>query len=173
MPRKFFKKFMPDPHVIKNNKTLRIFGDLLHDPNLWHMNRRSIAGAFAVGLFFAWWPVPFQMALAAAGAIVLRTNLPLSVALVWITNPVTMPPMFYLAYVVGTWIVGVPAMSFEMELSMSWLMHEMSTIWKPFLTGCLTLAAVSSALGFFAVNAIWRYSVVKKRGKRKPKDSSS
>lgn len=173
MPRKFLKKFMPDPHEIKNYKALRIFGELLHDPNLWHMSRRSVAGAFAVGLFFAWWPVPFQMVLAAGGAILLRTNLPLSVALVWITNPVTMPPMFYAAYVVGTWMLGVPEMSFKIELSMEWLMHGMAAIWKPFLTGCLTLGVVSSVLGYFGINYIWRHSVLKKREKKNIKDTTS
>jgi uncharacterized protein (DUF2062 family) len=172
MPRKFLKKFMPDPREIKNNKTLRIFGSLLHDPNLWHMSRRSVAGAFAVGLFFAWWPVPLQMLLAAGGAIMLRTNLPISVALVWITNPVTMAPMFYGAYVVGTWIVGTPEMSFEMELSIEWMMNEMLAIWKPFLTGCLTLGVVSSALGYFGINYIWQYSVLKKLREKKKRNSS-
>jgi len=163
MPRKFLKKYMPDLHEIKNNKALSIFGSLLHDPNLWHMNRRSIAGAFMVGLFFAWWPVPFQMVLAAGGAILLRTNLPMSVALVWITNPLTMPPMFYFAYVVGTWIIGVPEMAFSVELSMEWLMNELSLIWKPFLTGCLVLGVISSAAGYFGMNYIWGHLIMKER----------
>ncbi|MCK5002729.1 MAG: DUF2062 domain-containing protein [Gammaproteobacteria bacterium] len=163
MPRKFFKKFMPKPHEIKNNKALSIFGTLLHDPNLWHMNRRSMAGAFMVGLFFAWWPVPFQMVLAAAGAIVLRTNLPMSIALVWITNPLTMPPMFYFAYVVGSWIIDVPEVPFAMELSMDWLMSELSVIWKPFLTGCLVLGVISSAAGYFGMNYLWARLVMKQR----------
>jgi len=163
MPRKFLKKYMPDPHELKNNKVLSIFGNLLHDPYLWHMNRRSIANAFLVGLFFAWWPVPFQMALAAGGAILIRANLPMSVALVWITNPFTMPPMFYFAYVVGTWIVDVPEIPFAMELSMEWLMSELSVIWKPFLTGCLVLAIVSSAAGYFSMNYIWAHLIMKQR----------
>ncbi len=167
MPRKFLKKFMPDPHELKNYKSLRIFGNLLHDPNLWHMNRRSIAKAFMTGLFFAWWPVPFQMVLAAAGAILIRSNLPLSVALVWVTNPITIPIMFYFAYVVGTWIIGVPEMAFSMELSFEWLMNEMTAIWKPFLTGCLTLGVFSGLAGYFGVNWAWRYSVAKKRAQSK------
>ncbi|MCW8831681.1 MAG: DUF2062 domain-containing protein [Gammaproteobacteria bacterium] len=166
MPRKFLKKFMPDPHEIMHNKALSLFGTLLHEPNLWHMNRRSMAGAFMVGLFFARWPVPFQMLLAAAGAILLRTNLPMSIGLVWITNPITMPPMFYFAYVVGTWVVGAPEMAFSVELSMEWLMNELSLIWKPFLTGCLILGIISSAAGYFTISWLWGHIVMKERKRR-------
>lgn len=167
MPRKFFKKYMPTPHDIKNNKTLHVFGDLLHEPNLWHLNRRSVANAFAVGLFFAWWPVPFQMLLAAAGAIIARANLPISVMLVWTTNPVTMPPMFYFAYVVGVWIVGAPERAFSFEPSLSWLTSELHAIWKPFLTGCFTVAVISAVLGYISIALIWRYSIVKRHGERR------
>lgn len=166
MPKEFIKRFMPDPQMIKNHKSLRIFGELLHSPNLWHLNRRSVAGAFAVGLFFAWWPVPFQMILAAAAAILFHTNLPLSVAIVWITNPVTMPVMFYFAYVVGTWIIGVPATDFEFELTMEWLSHGLLAIWQPFLTGCLVLATISGAIGYASIQIFWRVSISRKRARR-------
>ena len=166
MPREFLKRFMPTPHEIRSNRYLKIFGTILHEPNLWHMNRRSVAGAFAVGLFFMWMPVPVQMVLAAGGAIVFRTNLPLSVALVWITNPVTIPPMFYFAYVVGTWVIGVTPMHFHFELSLSWLINELARIWKPFLTGCFLLGLISSITGYFTISNIWRYSVMKKRARR-------
>jgi uncharacterized protein len=169
MPREFLKRFMPTPHEIRSNRYLKIFGTILHEPNLWHMNRRSIAGAFAVGMFFMWMPVPMQMVFAAGGAILFRTNLPLSIALVWITNPVTIPPMFYFAYVVGTWVIGVPAMHFHFELSLHWLVNELSAIWKPFLTGCFLLAIISSITGYFTISNIWRYSVMKKRARRNGK----
>ena len=166
MPRKFFKRFLPSPQTIKNNKTLQIFGDWLHNPSLWHLSRRSVAGAFAVGLFFAWMPIPFQMALSAGAAILLGTNLPMSVALVWISNPVTIPPMFYFAYLVGTWIVGEPVMDFSFELTFDWLLNELAAIWKPFLVGCFTLAASSSLIGYLSIQGIWRYSVLRRRSTR-------
>lgn len=166
MPRKFFQRFLPHPKTIKENKTLQIFGDWLHKPDLWHLSRRSVAGAFAVGLFFAWMPVPFQMVLAAGTAIWIGTNLPLSVALVWVSNPVTIPPMFYFAYMVGTWIIGEPATDFSFELSFNWLLNELSAIWQPFLVGCFTMAASCSLLGYIIINGIWRYSVVSRRALR-------
>ncbi|MCW8855163.1 MAG: DUF2062 domain-containing protein [Gammaproteobacteria bacterium] len=167
MPRKFIRKFLPDPHKIRDHKSIKMFGTLLHEPNLWHLNRRSIASAFAVGLFFMWIPVPFQMALAAGAAIIIRSNLPISVALVWISNPLTMPPMFYFAYLLGTWILGVNEMHFVFEPTMDWLKTEMLIIWKPFLTGCLTLAIVSSALGFTSIRLLWRLAVLRYLDKKK------
>jgi len=163
MPRKFFQRFLPSPQTIKENKTLKIFGNWLHQPNLWHLSRRSVAGAFAVGLFFAWMPVPFQMVLAAGTAILIGTNLPISVALVWITNPVTITPMFYFAYIVGTWILGEPVGDFSFELTFDWLLNELSASWKPFLVGCFTLASSSSLIGYLTIQGIWRYSVLNRR----------
>ena len=61
MPKKFLRKFLPDPHTIRDHKSLQLFGKLLHDPNLWHLNRRSVSLAFANGMFFMWVPLPFQM----------------------------------------------------------------------------------------------------------------
>ena len=163
MPRKFFQRFLPNPKTIKENKALQIFGDWLHEPNLWHLSRRSVAGAFAVGLFFAWVPVPFQMVLSAGTAIWLGTNLPLSVVLVWVTNPITIPPMFYFAYIFGTWIVGAPVTDFAFELTMNWLLNELSAIWMPFLVGCFTLATISSIIGYLTVEGVWRYLILNRR----------
>jgi uncharacterized protein (DUF2062 family) len=166
MPRKFFQRFLPSPQSIKDSRTLKIFGEWLHKPNLWHLNRRSVAGAFAVGLFCAWMPVPFQMVLAAGAAIWIGTNLPLSVALVWITNPVTIPAMFYFAYLVGTWIIGAPLVDFSFELTFDWLLNELSSSWKPFLVGCFTMASICSLVGYLAIDGFWRYSVLSRRSSR-------
>jgi uncharacterized protein (DUF2062 family) len=167
MPRKFLKRFMPSHTEVKEHKYLRLFGNVLHEPNLWHVNRRSMAGAVAVGLFFAWVPVPIQMLLAAAAAIMFRTNMALSIVLVWISNPVTIPPMFYFAYLVGTWVIGQPPQHFAFELSFEWLGNELSRSWKPFLTGCFILATGSSIIGYFTISRLWIYTVRKQRARRK------
>jgi uncharacterized protein len=161
MPKKFIRKYLPDPHKIREHKSLKMFGTLLHAPNLWHLNRRSVSLAFAVGLFFMWVPVPFQMALAAGVAIIVQSNLPVSVALVWISNPVTMPPMFYFAYKFGAWQLSVPPSEFSFEPTTDWLLNEMMAIWQPFLAGCFTLAVVSSLAGFFGMRLIWRMHIIR------------
>jgi uncharacterized protein (DUF2062 family) len=161
MPRKLIKRLMPDHRTIREHKHLRFLGTLLHEPNLWHLNRRSASGAFAVGLFIAWVPVPFQMLLGAMGAILFRVNLPLSVTLVWVTNPLTMPPMFYFAYLVGTWILNEPgAAHIAFELSYDWLATELVAIWRPFLLGCFVAGVASATGGYLTVRGLWRLHLV-------------
>jgi len=162
MPKRIIKKYFPDHKTIKEHKHLQVFGSLLHDQNLWHLNRRSFAGALAVGLFVAFIPLPTQMIIAAAAAIVFRVNLPVSVATVWITNPITMPPMFYAAYWVGTLLLNIPPDPDALELSLDAMMSSLGEIWKPFLLGCFILGTASSAIGYILARLLWRWIIVKK-----------
>lgn len=167
MPKKFIQKLLPDPAAVKSNRALQLFGKILHEPNLWHLNRRSACGAFSIGLFFAFWPVPFQMWLSAAVAIPFRANLPLSVATVWVTNPFTMPPIFYGAYLLGSTVLGVESQPFHFEPTWEWIVNSLSTIGPAFLTGCAICSVVCSFLGYHALNWLWRLSVIKEWQKRR------
>ena len=126
MPRQFFKKISPSADTIKKQKCLGFLGKHLHSPMLWHLNRRSVSVAFAIGLFMMWVPFPSQMVYAAVFAILLSANLPISVALVWITNPNTIPPMFYFAYLFGTKILGHTPLDIKFEMTWEWLMTNLS-----------------------------------------------
>jgi uncharacterized protein len=167
VPKRLIKKFAPDHDVIRNHKHLRMFGNLLHDPNLWHMNRRSVSGAFAVGLFWAFIPIPMQMIMAAATAIPTRVNLPIAVALVWITNPITMPPMFYFTYCVGTWILGTPASTESFKLNLDYLSHSMSAIWQPLFLGSFVCALLAAGIGYCVMRGLWRLRVVRHLRRRR------
>ncbi|MGI9335066.1 MAG: DUF2062 domain-containing protein, partial [Gammaproteobacteria bacterium] len=88
--RKSLKRLLPSPRELRQHHGLRrFFGTLLHEPDLWHLNRNSVAWSVSVGLFMAFMPIPLQMVAAAAVAIVVGCNLPIAVTLVWITNPLT------------------------------------------------------------------------------------
>ena len=169
MPKRIIKRYLPDHEKIRDHKHLKILGPLLHDPNLLHLNRRSVSGAFAVGLFMAWVPVPFQMLLSALAAIFARVNLPISVALVCITNPLTMPPMFYFAYKIGAWTLGHPQSNVKFELTWEWLGQSLGDIWQPFLLGCFIVGIASSALGYIIINRLWRAHVLQSWKVRKEK----
>ena len=169
MPKRVIKRYLPDHDKIRDHKHLRLLGPLLHDPNLLHLNRRSVSGAFAVGIFLAWIPVPFQMLLSAVTAIIVRVNLPISVVLVWITNPITMPPMFYFAYKVGTWILGQTPQETEFKLTMEWFAQSIDEIWQPLLLGSFIVGIVCSVLSFVVIRWLWRLQVIRNWKERKAK----
>ena len=105
--------------------------------------------------------------MAAAVAIVARSNLPISVSLVWLTNPVTMPPIFFAQYKVGTLLLGAPERSMPMELSFTWLMSELQHIWQPLLLGSLIVGTVIAGLGYVLTLLYWRIWVSRNWQRRK------
>ena len=159
--RRHLRRVVPGAGEIRRHAFLRrVFGKLLFDIELWHLNRASVAGAVSVGLFMAWVPVPFQMILAAGAAISIRCNLPVAVALVWISNPVTAAPMYYGAYELGGWLLDVPPVDLRIDISLQWLLHELGRVWEPFLLGCFVIGIASAILGHVAVRLVWRAHVM-------------
>jgi len=171
MPKKLIKKIFPNQEQIRKHKSLQFLGTALHDPNLWHLNRRSVSGAFAVGLFMAFVPIPLQMVAAAVVAIIARVNLPISVMLVWITNPLTFGPIFYFAYKLGQLVLHAPPIAMNGNFGVEWFEEYFDDIWVPILIGSLLLSTFFSMLGYAGIRIFWRMHVVKrwkeKRRKRK------
>lgn len=161
MPRKFLKRLLPRPERVRGHRQLRWLGRLLDDPFLLHLNRRSVAGGVAVGLFTAFLPVPIQMLIAALAAILFRVNIIIAVTLVWITNPLTIPPLFYFTYSLGTWILGAPVHPAAFEPTLSWFWEKIEEIWQPLLLGSVLAGAVVSFAGYGVVHLLWRMHVVR------------
>jgi len=162
MAKRLIKKWFPAYESVRGHRALGMLGPRLRAPDLWHLNRRSVAGAFAVGLFVAFLPIPLQMLVAAAIAVWVRVNLPMSVLLVRVSNPLTMPPIFYTAYTIGRWILDEPKRSFRVETSLEWFTGDLLTIWKPLLTGSLVLAVIASVTGYFVIRVLWWLSVLER-----------
>jgi len=167
MPRKLIQRYMPDPETIRRHKSLQCLGSLLDKGCLWRLNRHSVALACLTGLFVAFIPVPFQMLIAAALAIGIHANLPISVALVWVTNPLTMPPIFFFAYKVGAWMLGTAPQPFAFHASAHWLFHGLVTVWKPFLLGCLISGLAVGVVGYIGSHLLWRGYVVYRHRRRR------
>ncbi|PID50685.1 MAG: ATP-binding protein [Proteobacteria bacterium] len=167
MPKHLFKKLAPHPDVIRNNRFLRPLAAYIHSPWLWHFNRHNVANALAIGLFCMWLPIPTQSVVAAMLAILLRANLPLSVLAVFITNPITMPPMFYFAYRLGCALLSVDPALNHLGMSFEAIWNTLTHSWKPLLLGCLILSMISSLTAYFSVHLFWRLHIIQRIKERK------
>lgn len=161
MPRKHFKRWMPNPAQLQENKATSFLGDLLHDPNLFHLNRHSVSVAFFFGLFIAFLPVPGQMIIGAACAWYFRCNLPITIALIWISNPFTIAPIFFFTYQFGTWILDKPVNHAESQFTWQWLADEIGNIWMPLFVGSIITGLFCGCVGYTAIKVFWRWQVIK------------
>jgi uncharacterized protein len=159
MPKRTLKQVLPSPAKIREIKSLGILGEWIYQPNLWHLNRYSASMAFFIGLFTAFVPLPGQMVIAALLAILVGCNLPLAVSLVWLTNPLTMPAIYYLAYRVGALLLDMPVKFVQFHLSWEWVGNTLVAIWEPFLLGCLVCGLAVGSLGYFVISMLWRWRV--------------
>ncbi len=168
MPKNFLKKYLPSPSEFKKNKSLHFLGDHLYAQNLWHLNRKSVSRAVFIGIFASFIPMPLQMVLAAILAIFFGANLPLSVALVWISNPLTWVPIFYSTYKLGAWILNVqPQNEFTIDLSIEWALNQLVEIWQPLFLGSLLSGLFFAILGYVIIKLLWRLHIVRHWKKRK------
>jgi uncharacterized protein (DUF2062 family) len=170
MPKKYFRKYLPSHESVRDNRYIGILGAALHHPNLWHLNRRSVAGGVAIGMLCGMIPGPIQMFSAAILAVVLRVNLPVAMAATWYTNPFTIVPLYYLANKIGTLITGeAPAVTAPLSIDFTldnigdwiWVLREwISAMGKSFVVGLCTLGAALSVASYFAVRGAWRLYIV-------------
>ena len=134
----------------------------LRDPALWAPTRRSVAGGVATGLFVGWMPVPLQMLVAAVLASALRVHVPVSVVMVWFTNPLTAGPLLYAAWRTGSNLLGTPARAVPPDGGLGALLANLGDAWPAVLAGCLFWGAVSAVVGFFATRLLWRIAAVRR-----------
>ncbi|NKB37155.1 MAG: DUF2062 domain-containing protein [Gammaproteobacteria bacterium] len=167
--RGFFKGLLPEHHEFRQHRQLGKLGSILHDPNIFHLNRHSAAGGIAIGLFLAFMPVPGQTFLAALLAIYFHVNLPLAVMFVFVSNPLTIPPLFYICYRTGAFILQKQPRKLNFELSLDWFSGVIYEIWDALLLGCLLLGTLSAVIGYVTIRLVWRIAIVRKWEERKEK----
>lgn len=166
--RSRLKKYLPDHETICRNRWLRPFASSLLHPRLWHLNRHSAAGGVAVGLFCGLIPGPLQMIGAAACALVFRVNLPLALIVTLYTNPLTIVPLYLLAYQLGRLVTGesdgfISPPEFSATDFVGWthaMQAWMLTAAQPLGIGLIALAISLATLGYLAVQAAWRLYLI-------------
>ena len=162
--KNYLKKFLPSYEIIQKSRWLRPFKTWLHHPNLWHLHRRSVAGGVAVGLFTGLIPGPLQMVGAALLAVLFRVNLPLALFTTLYSNPLTIAPLYLLAYELGALVTGqhnhlslahfaTPQLSWSSWAST--MLDWIASFGKPLAVGLPLLAITLSIVGYFSVRLLW------------------
>lgn len=123
---------------------------------------RSKAGGVALGVFIAFTPtVGIQMPIAFGLATLFGVNQPLAVAMAWLTNPVTVPPIYYFEYRVGAWLLGKDAIGSSGDFWRHWeavsaqypgywerVAHLAGDVGFPLFLGSLPVAVILAVISY-------------------------
>ncbi len=120
-------------------------------------NRKMITRGVVLGLFIAFIPMPMQMAAVLLFMPFFRFNVPIAIAMVWITNPFTMPPIYVVEYYTGSFFLGSEIG--EVHMSLEWFKDNIDDIFIPLYTGALFYSISSASLAYWAVTHFWKRSV--------------
>ncbi len=179
---------MADREKLERSPVLRPLAPWLLHPGLWSLNRRSVAGGIAVGLFCGLLPSPFQIFVAAIVSIAVHVNLPAAALATFYTNPVTVIPVYLVGLRLGIWIYealgyaptaiaddGTVAAGFPPPPEFLWSSFLQSTwdivVWMaglggPLLVGLLALGTLLAVGGYAVVWMVWGLTVSRSRQRR-------
>jgi len=158
--RKFFRK------KANSKGKLDTFLDKYKLPRAYfNINRKMITRGVFIGLFWAFIPMPMQMLAVIAVTPFVRFNVPVAIAMVWLSNPFTMPFMYYIEYLTGNLILGQEGIA-DMELSLEWFTNNISAVFLPLYVGTAFYAIVVSSLVYILLNWLWIRSVKEEKTKK-------
>jgi len=161
MIRKIFKKKPSDRNKID------AFLEKYNLPKAYlAVNRRMITRGVAVGLFWGFIPMPMQMLAVMATVPFIRFNVPIAISMVWLSNPFTMPPMYYMEYITGNFILGREGID-DIELTMKWFTENFDDILVPLYTGTAFYSIVVTSIIYLVINRLWVRSVHSEKKERK------
>jgi len=126
-------------------------------PEYLSTNRRMVSKAVFIGLFIAFIPMPMQMLAVIAMMPFFKFNVPIALAMCWLSNPFTMPPMYYMEYLTGSYILGTEVAPVEMTIE--WFSENIDDIFIPLYFGTLLYSVFGSLGGYWLVNHFWKGSV--------------
>lgn len=95
---------------IRANKS-NIIGRVAHS-DLFSIRAEPLCRGLAIGMFWACIPIPFQMFPALLFCLIGFANLPIAIICVWISNPLTYSPIFYVEYKIAAALFADSSLSF-------------------------------------------------------------
>jgi hypothetical protein len=161
--RSVFKtiRFLKHPRKLRQSPVMRWFARHFLDKRVWKPTQHTLSGGTAVGMFITLQLLPIQMPTATILSAIFRVNIPIAVALCWLSNPFTIPFIAWLEYAIGKWFLAlyttVPTTPFPNHLPESmvdaWMvLKEHAPV---MLVGGIILGAISALIGYIATGGIW------------------
>lgn len=171
MVKQLLQSWLPSPERVSSMKMMKMFGTRTANPLLWYVNRHSICKAIFIGTFFGLLPIPFHSILIVLAVLCFEVNLPVSLALAWLSNPFTIVPILYIGFWFGAKIFHVHMINQSMLMG---VMHQIGhwiknfgdgyvdfSLAKILMTGLLVEALLFSTIFYILTKLLWRWSVLK------------
>jgi len=165
---RFLHRHAPSREEVLKSPWLRPFGSRIRQSDLWRFTRRSVPRAVFAGLFIGiFLMVPgVQIFGAALLAIPMRANIPIAVAMTFLSNPLTTPFFLGAAMEVGSRVGFATDLAAFYALRgksigvwMAWLVSDAA----PALLSGLFMIGLGVALVGFIVSLVgWRWWVARK-----------
>jgi|TARA_Y100000310_G_scaffold68970_2_gene64311 uncharacterized protein (DUF2062 family) len=152
--------------IIRNS--LSKFHEQFHKAARSKTSSHEIALGMAVGIFIGFLPfLGFQFLIGLVAIFLFRINKITTLLGVFVTNPITIPPIFAFNYIVGKFIVGAPLTSSGNLLSINTLLEN----FKPLMIGSVVVgfvvAIIAYCIAFAVVKRIKRLHLKEKMKKSK------
>ena len=177
---KRLKKWMrplPRRSNIHRYPVLKWFSKFAYDRSyLWSFRSRTIVPALFWGVWIAMLPiVGLQMLVVFFLAIIVRANLPIIIALQWISNPFSMGPIYFADYQIGRIFLHLVGIKYErnklLSAEFNWSDFSFSDL-KNLLDTFPPMFVGGSVIGIsLGVVSVFLYKLVSKPYKRGNHDS--
>jgi uncharacterized protein (DUF2062 family) len=161
--QRWLKRITPDRHSLEKLWCLKPFKALVFDRGCWTFNRHSVTRAFALGLFIAFippTPLPVHLVTCVILGMLLRLNLPVLIATVFVSNPFTWLPQVAGSIWVGAKLTGMDLTPVLHQLGHRNLWLEINQLWMPLLLGALVLGLLAAGVGYVLAQGVWRAHVL-------------
>lgn len=118
------------------------------------VNKKMISRGVFIGLFIAMIPMPAQMLAVFAFTFLGKFNFPIAIAMCWITNPVTMPFIYYFQYMTGQFLLGMDPI--DIQISLEWFNNNFKDIMIPLYFGSIVYSITLSTIAYYGINFYWK-----------------
>jgi uncharacterized protein (DUF2062 family) len=159
------RESVPSREALARNRFIKPVAHRVLAPELWRFTRRSVPRGVALGLLVGiFLLIPgVQIAGTALLALPVRANVPVAVAMTFLSNPATTPFILAMSYYVGRLLLGRSGDMSELMALIdhhatisqwaAWLFSETAPV---MLFGLFVVSVVTAAIGYVLAVWFWR-----------------